>query len=137
MLSTLPEPDLTNPTSTTIVSSQAAVYNSLPILDEIVSLVEADETETLEKEIANRRTRLNAGSPQSVKNEVVREVYKGSKVSYSSLYLQILLIAISCLSYTMKFSITPTLQMTIVVGRNRSNFVTSEIISFLYLSMIP
>ena len=48
--------------------------------------MEADETETLEKEIGNRRKRLNAGSPQSVKNEVVREVYKDSKVSYSSLF---------------------------------------------------
>ena len=99
--------------------------------------MEADETETLEREIANRRKRLNAGSPQSVKNEVVREVYKGSKVSYSSLYLQIHLIALSCLSSTTKFSITPTPQTSFAVGRNRSNFVTSEIICFLCLSIIP
>lgn len=81
-LSTLPAPDLTNPTDSTTASSQAAIYNSLPILEEIVSLNEADETETLEKEIGNRRKRLHAGSPRSVKNEVIREVYGTSKAWY-------------------------------------------------------
>jgi superkiller protein 3 len=51
-------------------------------LEEIVSLNEVDETETLEKEVGNRRKRLNAGSPQSVRNEVVREVHGRSKVWY-------------------------------------------------------
>jgi hypothetical protein len=136
-LSTLPEPDLTNPTSTTIASSQAAVYNSLPILEEIVSLIETDETETLVREIDNRRKRLNAGSPQSIKNEVAREVYKDSKVSHSNLYPQIHLIPISCLPYTMKSSTTPVPQTSFAVGRNRSNFATSEITFLLYPSMIP
>lgn len=81
-LSTLPAPDLTNPTDSTTASSQVAIYNSLPILEEIVSLNEADETETLEKEIDNRRKRLHAGSPRSVRNEVIREVYGSSKVWY-------------------------------------------------------
>lgn len=81
-LSTLSAPDLTNPTLTTIASSQAAIHNSLPILEEIVSLNEVDELETLEKEVANRRTRLHAGSPQSVRNKVVQEVHGGSKVTY-------------------------------------------------------
>jgi superkiller protein 3 len=79
-LSTLPDPDPTNPTDSTTASSQAAIYNSLPILEEIVSLNEADETETLDKEIGNRRKRLNAGSPRSVRNEVIREVYGSSNV---------------------------------------------------------
>jgi superkiller protein 3 len=81
-LSTLPAPDLTNPTLSTIASSQAAISNSLPILEEIVSLNELDEMETLEKEVANRRKRLNAGSPRSVRNEVILEVYGASKVRY-------------------------------------------------------
>ena len=81
-LSTLPAPDSTNPTDTTTASSQAAIYNSLPILEEIVSLNEADETETVDKEISNRRKRIHAGSPQSVRNEVIREVYGSSKVWY-------------------------------------------------------
>jgi len=73
---------LTGLTDTATASSQAAIYNSLPILEEIVSLNEADETEMLEKEIGNRRKRLHAGSPRSVRNEVVREVYGSSKVWY-------------------------------------------------------
>jgi superkiller protein 3 len=81
-LSTLPAPDLTNPTSTTIAFSQAAIHNSLPILEEVVSLNEVDEMETLEKEVANRRTRLHSGGPQNVRNKVVREIYGGSKVRY-------------------------------------------------------
>ncbi|KAI9511143.1 TPR-like protein, partial [Russula earlei] len=81
-VSTLPPPDVTNPTSTTITSSQEAVYNSLPILEEIVSLIEADEMETLDKEVTKRRTRLNAGGPQSVRNEVIREIYGGSKLPF-------------------------------------------------------
>jgi superkiller protein 3 len=51
-------------------------------LEEIVSLNELDEMETLEKEVDNRRKRLHAGSPQSVRNEVIREVYGRSKVWY-------------------------------------------------------
>ncbi len=81
-LSTLPVPDLTNLTDTTTASSQAAIYNSLPIIEDIVSLNEADETERLKKEIDNRRTRLHAGSPRSVRNEVIREVYGSSKAWY-------------------------------------------------------
>ena len=81
-LLTLPAPDFTNPTSSTTTSSQAAIHDSLPILEAVVSLIEADEKETLEREIAKRRTRLNAGSPQDVKNEVVREVYGDSKVTH-------------------------------------------------------
>jgi len=81
-LSMLPVPDSTNPTDTTTALSQAAIYNSLPNLEEIVSLNEADETETLDREIGNRRKRLNAGSPRSVRNGVIQEVYGSSKVCY-------------------------------------------------------
>ncbi|KAH9978973.1 TPR-like protein [Lactifluus volemus] len=79
-LSTLPAPDFTNPVSTTTSYSQAAIHDSLPILEEVVSLIETDENETLEREIARRRTRLTTEprSPQEVKNEVVREVYGDS-----------------------------------------------------------
>jgi hypothetical protein len=139
-LSTLPAPDLTNPTDSTTASSQAAIYNSLPVLEEIVSLNEADETETLDKEIDNRRKRLNAGSPRSVRNEVIREVYGSSKV-YGTLYIPFAPsyspITISCLIYTMKFSTTPILRMSFDVRRNRSNFAESEITFFLYLWMTP
>jgi hypothetical protein len=135
-LSTLPVPDFTNPTSTAIFSSQAAIHNSLPILEEVVSLNEADEKETLDKEVANRRKRLHAGNAQRVRNEVVREVYGGSKVSSYCLYPYINLITLSYLPYTMKFSTTLILRTSFAVGRNRNNFATSETTFFLYLSTI-
>ncbi|KAI9442528.1 TPR-like protein [Lactarius indigo] len=87
-LSTLPVPDFTNPTSTTTFPSQVAIHNSLPTLEEIVSLTEADEKRTLQSEVARRRTRLNAGSLRDVENEVTREVYGGSKLPH--LYDEIL-----------------------------------------------
>lgn len=99
----------------------------------MVSLNEAVEMETVDKEIVNRRKRLGAGSPQSVKNEVIREVYQASKVSYSCLYPHINLIIISCLTYTMKFSTTLIPRTSFVVRRNRNYFVTSVITLFLYL----
>jgi hypothetical protein len=138
-LSTLPTPDFTNPTSTTTFHSQAAIHDSLPILEEVVSLIETDEHKTLEGEIARRRTRLTAEprSPQEVKNEVVREVYSDSKVIDSGLSTQISLIAASCLYCMMKSSITLIPRTNFVVGRSRSYFVTSETIFFLYHLTIP
>ncbi|KAI9449401.1 TPR-like protein [Lactarius psammicola] len=81
-LSTLPVPDFTSPTSTTTFPSQVAIHNSLPTLEEIVSLTEADEKKIFESEVAKRRTRLNAGSLRDVENEVTREVYGGSKLPH-------------------------------------------------------
>ncbi|TFY78330.1 hypothetical protein EWM64_g5681 [Hericium alpestre] len=79
-LSSLPPPDPTNPIATTTNSSQSAVQNSLPVLEEIVSLLEKDEQETIEQEMKKRRTRLNAGGPEEIKREVGREVYSASKL---------------------------------------------------------
>ena len=79
-LFTLPSPDFTNPASTTTFPSQVAIHNSLPTLEEMVSLTEADEKKTFDREVAKRRTRLNAGSLRYVENEVTKEVYGASKV---------------------------------------------------------
>ncbi|KAI0268796.1 TPR-like protein [Gloeopeniophorella convolvens] len=79
-LSSLPPPDLTNPTSVTTTASQSAVHNSLPVLEEMVSLNQTEEKETFEREVAKRRTRLNAGSLQNIKTEVGREVFGNSKL---------------------------------------------------------
>ena len=46
----------------------------------MVSLTEADEKKTFDREVAKRRTRLNAGSLRYVENEVTKEVYGTSKV---------------------------------------------------------
>jgi hypothetical protein len=138
-LSTLPAPDFTNPVSTTTSYSQAAIHDSLPILEEVVSLIETDENETLEREIARRRTRLTTEprSPQEVKNEVVREVYGDSMVTDSGLSTPISLIAASCLYCMMRSLITLIPRTNFDVGRSRSYFVTSETIFFLCHSTIP
>ncbi|RDB24954.1 Superkiller protein 3 [Hypsizygus marmoreus] len=80
VLSTLPPPDLTNPTSTTMFAAQTAISNSLPVLEEIVELLEAEETDLMKKEVEKRRTRLGAGSPEVIKNEVGREIWASSKL---------------------------------------------------------
>lgn len=64
------------------------MHNSLPTLEEIVSLTEADEKRTFQSEVAKRRTRLNAGSLRDVENEVAKEVYGSSKLPH--LYDEIL-----------------------------------------------
>ncbi|KAA1474268.1 superkiller protein 3 [Dentipellis sp. KUC8613] len=79
-LSSLPQPDPTNPTATSTFASQSAVHNSLPILEEIVSLIEREEKETIEREVSKRRTRLNAAGPEEIKREVGREVYGASRL---------------------------------------------------------
>ncbi|KAI0063698.1 superkiller protein 3 SKI3 [Artomyces pyxidatus] len=79
-LSSLPQPDATNPTATTTFDAQSSIHNSLPILEEIVSLVEREEEDHIKREVDNRRKRLNAGSPEDIRREVGREVYSISKL---------------------------------------------------------
>lgn len=55
--------------------------NSLPILEEIVSLVERSEEDAYAREVERRRTRLNAGTQQEVQNEVGRDIWGASKVN--------------------------------------------------------
>jgi superkiller protein 3 len=62
---------------------QVAIANSLPTLEEIVSLVERSEEDAYVKEVERRRTRINAGTPQEVQNEVGRDIWGASKVSNS------------------------------------------------------
>ena len=81
VLSTLPPPNPTNPLSTTTSVIQEAVYNSLPILEEIVILIEKDEDETVKKEIDKRRQRLGASIGEELVKEVVRERLGTSKAN--------------------------------------------------------
>ena len=104
-LSTLSVPDFTNPTYTTTFPSQVAIHNSLPTLEEVVSLTEADEKKTFESEVAKRRTRLNAGSLRDVENEVTKEVYGVSKVLILAL-IKYSLTTVSCPTCMMKSSTT-------------------------------
>ncbi|KIJ39435.1 hypothetical protein M422DRAFT_32689 [Sphaerobolus stellatus SS14] len=87
-LSMLPEPEPTAPTSTTIYGIQTAVYNSLPILEEVVSLMERNEDEQIKKEVDKRRMRLGAGRPEQIQKDVSREVWEKSNLP--ALYDEIL-----------------------------------------------
>lgn len=80
MLSTLPPPDPSNPTVTTTLRTQEAIYDSLPILEEIITLTEKDEDETIKKEVDKRRMRLGALAPEELRKEVSTEVLGSSKV---------------------------------------------------------
>jgi len=80
VLSTLPPPDPANPTATTTLAIQEAVHNSLPVLEEIITLTEQDEEETLKKEVDKRRMRLGASGPEELRKEVGREIWGSSNV---------------------------------------------------------
>lgn len=79
-ISSLPAPDYTNPEGNTIFYAQSAVHNSLPVLEEMVALLEKDEAEYLTREIDKRRTRLGAAGPEQLRKEVGREVWGSSKL---------------------------------------------------------
>ncbi|KXN90207.1 Superkiller protein 3 [Leucoagaricus sp. SymC.cos] len=87
ILSKLPPPDPTNPTASTVASIQSSVYNELPILEEIVDLIEKQEKTFMEREIGRRRTRLGAGGPDQIRKEVGREIWGTSRLP--QLYTQI------------------------------------------------
>ncbi|KAG6334505.1 hypothetical protein ID866_4588 [Astraeus odoratus] len=87
-LSNLPPPDPTNPTSTTTFSTQVAIDNSLPVIQEIISLTEQGEETFIRVEYDKRRTRLGAPPPDQLKKEIGLEVWKTSKLP--SLYQEVL-----------------------------------------------
>lgn len=82
VLSTLPLPNPTEPLETTTFVAQNAVHRSLPIIEEIVSLLETQEEDTMKKEVEKRRMRLGAGGPEIIRNEVGREIWSASKVNF-------------------------------------------------------
>lgn len=77
----LPPPDATNPESTTTFFAQSTIQNSLPIVEEIVSIYEQNETNNYNKEVENRRTRLGSLPLDEEKKSVVREIFSVSKVT--------------------------------------------------------
>lgn len=87
-LSDLPEPDATAPTGSTVQDVQEAIYNSLPVLQEIIELTEQDESETIAQEVQKRRTRLGASPLEILKKEVRQEIWSSSKLE--TLYLEVL-----------------------------------------------
>jgi superkiller protein 3 len=65
---------------TTTYAAQAAIHNSLPVLQEIVSLLENDEDESVKNEVNKRRIRLGASGPEQLKKEVGSEIWGRSRV---------------------------------------------------------
>ncbi|KAI8969575.1 TPR-like protein [Trametes punicea] len=80
ILSTLPPPDPTNPTSTAIGTTQEAIHNSLPLLEELVSLYEQEEESVIQSEINKRKTRLSAPPLDQIRREVALEVLSSSQL---------------------------------------------------------
>lgn len=79
-LSNLPPPDPTNPTASPIFDMQVAVHNSLPVIEEIVSIIERDEEVLIKNEFDKRRTRLGGPSPDQLKKDIGVEVWGTSRV---------------------------------------------------------
>ncbi|KIJ18985.1 hypothetical protein PAXINDRAFT_109465 [Paxillus involutus ATCC 200175] len=79
-LSNLPPPDPTNPTSTSTFDTQAAIHNSLPVIEEIISFTERDEELFIKNEFDRRRTRLGGPSPDQLKKNIGVEVWGTSKL---------------------------------------------------------
>ncbi|KIK67005.1 hypothetical protein GYMLUDRAFT_37036 [Collybiopsis luxurians FD-317 M1] len=88
VLSTLPPPDPTNPTSTSTFQVQQAIYSSLTVIEEIIAILERDEEIYFKREFEKRRTRLNAGSPDQIRREIGCEVWGSSRLPF--LYGQVL-----------------------------------------------
>ena len=79
-LSSLSPPDPTNPTASSISDTQAAVHNSLPVIEEIISITERDEEAFVKNEFDKRRTRLDGPSPDQLKKDIGVEVWGTSRV---------------------------------------------------------
>lgn len=87
-LSSLPPPDSTNPTSTTTFVAQSAIHNSLPVLEELVSIHEKHEQGVQRDEISKRRTRLNGPSLETIQRDVALEILSISQLPH--LYNEVL-----------------------------------------------
>ncbi|KAJ7594704.1 TPR-like protein [Mycena floridula] len=82
ILSTLPEPDPTNPTSTTTYQIQVLIHNTLLVLEEVVQITEADEAAFIKSEVQKRRTRIGAPGLEQLQKDVGLEVWSTSKLPH-------------------------------------------------------
>ena len=83
VISSLPPPDATNPDATTTFTAQSAIQDSLPIIQEIVQILEKYEETTFAQEVDKRRKRLGAPSPEVIRQEVGYELWSQSQVRAS------------------------------------------------------
>ncbi|TFK25481.1 superkiller protein 3 SKI3 [Coprinopsis marcescibilis] len=80
LLSTLPEPNPTNPTSTTISEAQSLINNTLVPLEDIVAIIEKEEEAKSMRDFNTRRTRLGAPKPDVLKRDIDFEICDASKL---------------------------------------------------------
>ncbi|KAG1761965.1 superkiller protein 3 [Suillus occidentalis] len=80
VLSSLPPPDPTNPTSTSIFPTQSAIHNSLAVYEELISLTEREEEIFIKSEFDKRRTRLGGPKPEQLRKDIGIEVWHSSKL---------------------------------------------------------
>lgn len=80
LLSTLPEPDPTNPNRTPLFDLQVMLQNTLPSLQKITDLTRTEENDAISREISKRRTRLTSVPKTSADTrlEVIKEFYPSS-----------------------------------------------------------
>ena len=93
VLSSLLPPDATNTDATTTFAAQSAIQDSLPIIQEIVQILEEYEDTTFAQEVDKRRKRLGAPSPDVIRREVGYEVLSASRVQVSLVCTDFLLIS--------------------------------------------
>ena len=79
-LSLLPSPDATRPDATTTFATQSAIQNGLPIIQEIIQILEKYEETRFAQEVDKRRKRLGAPPPDVIRQEVGCEVWSESRV---------------------------------------------------------
>ena len=82
LLSKLPPPNPTSPTASTVHAIQLALQSNLPTLLEVVSLVEAEESNLIETEIKKRRQRLGGQTLSAVET---RKLVEGEYLARSQL----------------------------------------------------
>ncbi|EGG05699.1 uncharacterized protein MELLADRAFT_87842 [Melampsora larici-populina 98AG31] len=82
LLSTLPEPDNTNPKYSPIFDLLVLLQNNLPIIKQITDLTQVEENDAISREIFKRRTRLTSipKTAAETRLEVIREVYPSSQL---------------------------------------------------------
>ena len=86
VLSSLPPPDATNPDATATFAAQSAVQDGLPIIQEIVQILEKYEDATFAQEVDKRRKRLGAPSPDVIRREVSYEICSKSQACVSLVF---------------------------------------------------
>jgi superkiller protein 3 len=80
LLATLPEPQPTQPTGSSVYEIQQMIHDSLPVITEILASTETDEAKAIKSEIDRRRMRLTSGSAAETRQAVQREVMGKSRL---------------------------------------------------------